>query len=57
MLQRCGKELDFDMRFSAGLEKSRAKARPFEMNCFSAGLKSSYPLLKQGAPTICLVVP
>jgi hypothetical protein len=21
------------------------------MNCFSAGLKSSFPLLKQGAPT------
>ena len=39
------------MRFSAGLERSRAKARPFGMNCFSAGLKSSSPLLKQGAPT------
>jgi hypothetical protein len=28
-----------------------SKARPFGMNCFSAGLKSSSPLLKQGAPT------
>jgi hypothetical protein len=30
--------------------KPRAKARPFGMNCFSAGLKSSSPLLKQGLP-------
>jgi hypothetical protein len=50
-LQRCGEKLDFDKRFSAGFEKSRAKARLFGMNCFSAGLKSSSPLLKQGAPT------
>jgi len=39
------------MRFSAGLEKSRAKAHPLEMKRFPAGLKSSFPLLKQGAPT------
>jgi hypothetical protein len=39
------------MRFSAGFERSRAKAHPLEKARFSAGLKSSYPLLKQGAPT------
>ena len=39
------------MRFSAGLGTSGAKAHPCEMSRFSAGLKSSYPLLKQGAPT------
>ena len=33
------------------LRKSRAKAHPFEMNRFSAGRKSSSPLLKKGAPT------
>jgi hypothetical protein len=38
------------MRFSAGFERSRAKAHPLR-NGFSAGLKFSSPLLKQGAPT------
>jgi hypothetical protein len=39
------------MRFSAGLENPGLKARLFGMNRLSAGLKSSSPLLKQGAPT------
>jgi hypothetical protein len=38
-------------RFSAGLENPRAKAHLWRMNRFSAGLKSSSPLLKQEAPT------
>src|ERR1700722_371528 len=38
-------------RSGAGLEKSRAKAHSLRRRCFSAGLKSSSPLLKQGAPT------
>jgi hypothetical protein len=32
-------------------EKSRAKAHPLDRDLSSAGLKSSSPLLKQGAPT------
>jgi hypothetical protein len=39
------------MQYLTRARKSRAKARPFGMNRFSAGLKSSSPLLKQGAPT------
>ncbi len=38
------------LRFSAGDRKARAKAH-CEIERFSAGLKSSFPLLKQGAPT------
>jgi hypothetical protein len=39
------------MRFSAGLENPGLKPIPEGVNRFSAGLKSSSPLLKQGAPT------
>jgi hypothetical protein len=39
------------IRFSAGLENPGLKPVLSEMNRFSAGLKSSSPLLKQGAPT------
>ena len=38
-------------RFRAGFENPGLKPIPKIMNCFSAGLKSSSPLLKQGAPT------
>jgi hypothetical protein len=50
----CGDDVDFALmkaeKFSATIENSRAKA-PFFEAVFSAGLKSSFPLLKQGAPT------
>ena len=38
------------MRFSAGIETSGAKAL-LKSDSLNAGLKSSFPLLKQGAPT------
>ena len=41
----------FRSLFSAGVANSRAKST-FEIARFSAGLKSSSPLLKQGASTI-----
>ncbi len=46
-LQRSGKKLAMIARFSAGNWETRAKAH-FEVERFSARLKSRFPLLKQG---------
>ena len=49
-LQRSAKRSALITRFSAGVEKPGAEVH-FKIDSFSAGLKSSFPLLKQGAPT------
>jgi hypothetical protein len=51
MLLRCGRVFDCVMRFSAGLEKSRAKAQSLAMKRFFRWTKVQLPLLKRGAPT------
>jgi hypothetical protein len=50
---RCGAPLDSwsGQKLHRWVLTQTLKTRPFGMNCFSAGLKSSSPLLKQGAPT------
>src|ERR1700744_1042575 len=51
-LQRCGEEIDFlIMRFSAGFERSRAKAHPLRNEWLFRWTEVQLPLLKQGAPT------
>ena len=50
-LQRSGKKIALcSCALALGIGKPRAKAH-CEIERFSAGLKSSFPLLKQGAPT------
>jgi hypothetical protein len=46
-----GKSCTLIMRFGAGLERFQGYKAHSKMERFSAGLKSSSPLLKQGAPT------
>jgi hypothetical protein len=50
-LQRSGKSWTLSTRFSARDSKTQGLKPIFEIERFSAGLKSSFPLLKQGAPT------
>src|SRR5664279_5219585 len=50
-LQRSGESSTSITRFSAGIEKVPGAKAHFNINYFSAGLKSSSPLLKQEAPT------
>src|ERR1700733_13019158 len=46
-----GKSCTLIMRFGAGLERFQGYKAHSKMERFSAGLKSSSPLPKQGAPT------
>jgi len=50
-LQRSGESSTSITRFSAGIEKVSGAKAHFNINYFSAGLKSISPLLKQGTPT------
>jgi hypothetical protein len=50
-LQRSAKRSALITRFTAGDRKTPGAKAHFKIALFTAGLKSSSPLLKQGAPT------